>query len=114
MIIVIMEGDKTTKKHKTYKEYYQEDEEFRNRQKKYLAERIMCECNTWCTRAHIATHRRTNLHKNRLERLSKTTEIEERRKKVVAHIEKLEFELERIDRSLVRIKNKSGAQMEDK
>jgi hypothetical protein len=95
------------KKYKTFKEYYQ-DEEFRNRQKKYLAEKIVCVCGAKISRSNAASHRKTTIHKRRLERLSKTTELEEKRAKTVTRIEKLEAEIISIDKSIARIKKKNN------
>lgn len=100
-----------TTKYKTYKDYYQ-DEEFRKRQKKYLAEKIICECGTSCCRSYIAAHRKTKAHNKKLENIDKVklleeskTKIEERKAKIEAHILKLQNDVDKIDRKIIKINN---------
>ena len=51
------------KKHKTFKDYYA-DPEYRQKHKKYISEKIKCECGRSVTRVGMAKHLRTRIHLN--------------------------------------------------
>lgn len=94
-----------TKTCKKYSEYYQ-DEEFKNRQKEYLAQPVKCECGKTYTRSYIYQHRTTKVHERRLESLDKVVALENRKKSMAKHIEKIEAEMEKVDKTIERIKKR--------
>jgi phosphatidate phosphatase PAH1 len=103
---------KPVKKNKTYKDYYQNDEEYRTKQKKYLATKIKCECGAICARSYLAEHRKKPIHAKRMGKLNKETELNERRNKIEARIAKLEKELVTINKHVTRIaKQKNNTDM---
>jgi hypothetical protein len=56
---------KKTRAVKTFKEYYS-DEEFRTKHKNYMKEKIECECGKEVCRVNISNHKKTPMHKKRL------------------------------------------------
>lgn len=62
------------KKHvKSFKEYYA-NPEFKEKHKKYMVQRVECDCGKSITRCNLTTHKRTKLHERRLQTKTKIDE----------------------------------------
>lgn len=59
--------DKEGKKGMTFIERYRTDPEFKERHKKYISEKIECECGREVQRVGLYTHRKSKIHKKALE-----------------------------------------------
>lgn len=55
------------KKAKTFKERYDSDPEFKAKHKKYISEKILCDCGRDVQRVAMAAHKRSNIHKRLVE-----------------------------------------------
>lgn len=63
--------DDNKKKHKTFKEYYQ-DEEFKERHNNYIKQKVPCECGRQVMRVQLAKHKRTKIHEKGLKAKSQS------------------------------------------
>lgn len=84
----------STKK-KTFKDYYQ-DPKFRERHKKYMVEKIKCECGCVRTRNNMSRHRKTNKHKKLMKEIK------------LQRIDRVEKELKKLTKQLSRMKLLAG------
>ena len=72
----------TTSKYKTFKEYYNEDPEFRRRQLERLAEKVECECGYVCAKGNLSRHRKSHIHIEKMEKINRIQELEAELKKI--------------------------------
>lgn len=52
-----------------FKTRYDNDEEFREKHKKYMLEKTQCDCGLMITRNYMTRHKRTIKHANQLKKL---------------------------------------------
>ena len=51
---------------KTFKQYYDENPEFRKRHLKKLGEKVTCECGVVSSRNNLTRHKKSKVHENRM------------------------------------------------
>jgi uncharacterized coiled-coil DUF342 family protein len=98
-----MSGEKHKK---TFKYYYDNDEEFKKQHLKKLSEKVECECGFIGAKCNMSRHKRSHLH---LEKIGKTDEIkklEKQKIKINNQIKKLKHERSKIIKQLEKINKK--------
>ncbi len=64
-----------TTKYKTYKDYYNEDPDFRKKQLDRLAEKVECDCGFVCSRSNLSRHKKGHLHINKMKKINRILEL---------------------------------------
>jgi hypothetical protein len=77
----------TTKKYKTFVDYYKTDPEFRRKHLERLSEKIECECGFTTARSNLSRHRKSHVHISKMEKINRIKELKE-------ELEQLEKDLE--------------------
>ena len=91
---------------KKCEDYYQ-DPELKKTQRENLSRTVTCICGTKCSQTYIYQHRKKKICQKRLENLGKITTLEEKKESIAKHIAKLEEQMDGLDKSIMRIKNKN-------
>lgn len=99
--------------YKTFKEYYDEDEEFKKKHLERLNEKIECECGFITARANYTRHKKSHLHIKKMEEKEakiinkKLTEMEKEKQaeinKIMTKIQKEKKKLEKIEKEITKI-----------
>ena len=93
------------KKHKTFKDYYQ-DPEYRRRHLDKITEKVECECGYIGSKCYMSKHKKTAIHQKRLEKLDRLEALEEKKKRLNDRILKLKAEKKGVDKTILKIKKK--------
>jgi hypothetical protein len=67
----------TDKKYKTFKDYYDNDEDFRKKHLCRMLEKIECECGAMVSRNNKSRHLKSHLHHKKISNAQKFVMIEE-------------------------------------
>jgi hypothetical protein len=74
---------------KTFKQYYDEDPDFKARHKAYISQHTNCECGCSIVRSNMSKHKKSDKHKKRMEKQAEELNItEEQYKKLVEKIKR--------------------------
>ena len=66
----------STKKYKTFSDYYHEDEEFRKKHLERLNEKIICDCGFVTARGNLYRHKKSNKHIKKMKTINRIAELE--------------------------------------
>ncbi len=90
---------KTASPKKTFKQYYDEDPEFRKRHLQRMLEKVPCECGFVTRRNNLSKHRKSRNHEKRMEtkKLERNVELENLKKAVA----KLERQMKRQKKKMI-------------
>ena len=90
----------TKKKYKTFKDYYQEDEEFKKKHNAYMLEKIECPCGATISRCYKTRHLKSKLHQKRLGEKKEIEEIETEINKINKRIQKMKNQKKVLEKKL--------------
>lgn len=92
-----------TTKHKTFKDYYDNDDEFRKKHLKKLNEKVECECGAISARSNLYRHRKSHLHIQKMGKADEIAKLTKQKKRNDHEIEKLTRENRKISKQLKKL-----------
>lgn len=98
-------------KYKTFKEYYDEDSEFRKKHLQRLNEKIECECGFMTARCNLSRHKKSHIHLQKMQKIQKNNKIQElkQEKEIIEDkISRLDKKKFKIDNQISKIKKNSA------
>lgn len=66
----------TSSKNKTFKDYYNNDPEFRKKHLEWQKEKVICECGFVTARSNLYRHRKSHIHINKMDKINRIHELE--------------------------------------
>lgn len=93
-------------KYKTFKEYYDEDPEFRKKHLEKLNEKIECECGFVTARCNISRHRKSHLHENKMQKIGKIFELKQDKQELKDQMKNLKKEITKVNNKIDRLEKK--------
>ncbi len=93
----------STKGNKTFKYYYDNDDEFKTKHLKKLSERIECDCGFITARCNLSRHKRSHLHIKKIGNKDEIKKLQKEKDKIEKEITRLKNERERINKKIKKL-----------